>query len=49
MDAPKFANVIVHSGQQMAYNEEPADTAQSFARNTGCLSGKFRSTMLIEI
>jgi len=38
MEQPKFANVIVHSGQQMAYNEDPADTAQSFARNTGCLS-----------
>merc|ERR1712106_16902 len=38
VDQPKFANVIVHSGQQMAYNAEPAETVQSFARNSGCLT-----------
>ena len=40
VDFPKFSNVIVHSGQQMAYNQKPAETAQSFARNSGCLSGR---------
>jgi len=38
MSTGKFKNVIVHSGQQMAWNEHPEETAQSFARNTGCLS-----------
>ena len=36
MENPKFKNVIVHSGQQMAWNENPRDTAQNLARRTGC-------------
>lgn len=32
-----FHNVLVESGQQMAYNSDPVETAHDFARNVGCL------------
>merc|ERR1719431_54479 len=44
VEAPKFKNVMVNSGQQMAYNAHPAETAQSFARNSGCLTEFLIST-----
>ena len=36
-DDQLFHKVVVHSGQQMAYNPDPLDTAKSFAQHVGCL------------